>query len=47
MDVPDEYLRGSLRLTLGRDNTDADIDALLEILPPAVARIRGLAPARA
>jgi cysteine desulfurase len=47
MGVPEEYLRGSLRLTLGRDNTDADIDALLEILPPAVARIRGLAPARA
>jgi cysteine desulfurase len=47
MGVQDEYLRGSLRLTLGRDNTDADIDGLLEILPPAVARIRGLAPARA
>ena len=47
MGVPEEYLRGSLRLTLGRDNTDADIDALLAVLPPAVARIRGLAPARA
>jgi cysteine desulfurase len=43
--VPERYLRGSLRLTLGHENTMADIDRLLEVLPPAVARIRGLQPA--
>lgn len=43
--VPERYLRGSLRLTLGHENTMADIDRLLEMLPPAVARIRALQPA--
>jgi cysteine desulfurase len=45
MGVPESYLRGSLRLTLGTGNTMADVDQLLDVLPAAVARIRGLAPA--
>ena len=45
MGVPEEYLRGSLRLTLGVDNTIDDVDYLLEVLPPAAERIRGLQPA--
>ena len=45
MGVPERYLRGSLRITLGTDNTPADIDRLLEVLPPAVERIRALQPA--
>jgi cysteine desulfurase len=44
MGVPERYLRGSLRLTLGHENTMDDIDYLLEVLPPAVAKIRALAP---
>ena len=44
LEVRDAYLRGSLRLTLGTGNTMADIERLLDVLPPAVARIRGLAP---
>jgi cysteine desulfurase len=32
--------RGSLRITLGRFNTDAEIDRLLEVLPAAVADLR-------
>ncbi len=35
-----ELAQGSLRLTLGRDTTGADIDALLAALPPIVARLR-------
>jgi cysteine desulfurase len=46
MDVPERYLRGSLRLTLGTDNTMPDIDRLLAVLPPAIEKIRALAPAR-
>ncbi|HYM15884.1 MAG TPA: aminotransferase class V-fold PLP-dependent enzyme, partial [Dehalococcoidia bacterium] len=42
MGVPERYLRGSLRLTLGHENTMEEIDYLLEVLPSAVARIRGL-----
>lgn len=44
MGVPDELARGSLRFTLGRMNTDADVDRLLEVLPPVVARLRALSP---
>jgi cysteine desulfurase len=46
MGVGEEYLRGSLRLTLGVENTMGDVERVLEVLPPAVARIRGLGPAR-
>ena len=34
--------QGSLRLTLGTDTTDADIDAVLERLPPIVADLRSM-----
>ena len=44
MGVPEAYLRGSLRLTLGKENTMGDVDRLLDVLPAAVARIRALAP---
>ncbi|MEX0749236.1 MAG: cysteine desulfurase family protein [Dehalococcoidia bacterium] len=45
MGVPERYQRGSLRITLGKGNTMADVDRLLEVLPPAVGKIRALAPA--
>lgn len=34
--------QGSLRLTLGRETTEADVDALLEALPPIVQRLRSI-----
>jgi cysteine desulfurase len=34
--------RGSLRITLGRFNTDVEVDRLLEVLPQAVATLRPL-----
>ena len=37
--APNEAL-GALRLTLGRANTDADIDTVLEKLPAIVERVR-------
>src|SRR5438876_455540 len=40
-----ELAQGSLRLTLGRGTTDADIDALLDVLPAIVARLRAAARA--
>ena len=45
MGVPERYLRGSLRLTLGYENTLEDVDYLLDVLPEAVRKIRALAPA--
>ncbi len=46
MGVPERYQRGSVRLTLGTDNTMADVEYLLEVLPPAVAKIRALGSGR-
>ncbi|MER3399751.1 MAG: cysteine desulfurase NifS [Thermoflexus sp.] len=40
MGLPHEWAVGSLRLTLGKANTGEDVDAVLEILPRAVARLR-------
>lgn len=34
---------GSLRVTLGKDTTPADIEAFLKVLPEVVERVRGLA----
>lgn len=40
MGVDADLARGSLRLSLGHTTTDADIDLALEVIPPAVARLR-------
>ncbi len=36
--------QGSLIFTLGKDNTEADVDYLLEKLPPIVQRLREMSP---
>jgi len=37
-----DLAQGSLRLTIGRDTTVAQVDALLQALPPIVARLRAV-----
>ena len=44
MGVPADIARSSLRITLGHENTMADIETLLEKLPVAVQKLRALAP---
>jgi cysteine desulfurase len=44
---PPEIARGSLRLTLGRENTAAEVDRVLAELPPAIAALRAMSPAYA
>ncbi len=44
MGVPHSLARGSLRITLGKDNTMEDVDRILEVVPAAVQRLRALAP---
>jgi cysteine desulfurase len=39
-----EEARSSLRFSLGRHTTDADIDFALEIVPAAVEQLRELSP---
>ncbi len=42
--LPHEVAHGSLRLSLGRDNNDADVDYILEKLPTIVERLRAMSP---
>ena len=44
MGVRRDLAFGSLRLSLGRDSTSADVDLALEVVPPAVARLRRFTP---
>ena len=44
MGVPPEEAFGSLRLSLGRENTEEDVDYVLEVLPPIVERLRAISP---
>jgi cysteine desulfurase len=37
---PEEEARGSLRLTLGRPTTDAEVEQAAEIIPQTIARVR-------
>lgn len=47
MGVDRRRAMGSLRLSLGRDTTDADIDRALEVIPAAVSQLRGARPVAA
>ncbi|MBN2801645.1 MAG: cysteine desulfurase NifS [Deltaproteobacteria bacterium] len=44
MGIPFTYAHGSLRFSLGRFNTDEDVDAIIEALPKIVDRLRELSP---
>ncbi|MCR4419367.1 MAG: cysteine desulfurase NifS [Clostridia bacterium] len=46
MGLPPEIAQGSLRLTLGRDNQETDVEYVLKILPPIVERLRAMSPLR-
>ena len=39
-----QALHGSVRFSLSRYNTDADIDTVLEVLPPIIRHLRDLSP---
>jgi cysteine desulfurase len=41
---PPEIAHGSLRVSLGRFTTEADIDYFLEVFPPIVERLRAMSP---
>ena len=44
MNVPPATAQGSLRFSLGRGNTDQDVDYVLETLPEIVGRLRQISP---
>ena len=45
-DVDEDRARGAIRFSLGRNNTQEDIDRLLEVLPTAAENLRALNPTR-
>lgn len=44
MGIPQEEAHGSLRVTLGKGNTEEEIDKFLEILPPIIKKLRKMSP---
>jgi cysteine desulfurase len=42
--VDDEFARGSIRFSFGKDNTEADVDYAVDVLARAVERLRALSP---
>ncbi|MBT9140203.1 MAG: Cysteine desulfurase IscS [Dehalococcoidia bacterium] len=44
MGLDHQLAHGSLRMTLGADNTEEEIDYVLEVMPEIVARLRSMSP---
>ena len=44
MGVPHEKAHGSVRLSISHENTEEDIDYILETLPPIIQRLRDMSP---
>lgn len=44
MGVDAADIQGSIRFSLGRDNTKEDMDYVLEVLPPIIKRLRDMSP---
>jgi len=46
MHLPDQRIRGALRFSFGRFNTDADVDAAVTSVTAAIGKLRAMSPAR-
>jgi cysteine desulfurase len=44
MGLSHELAQSSVLFTLGIDNTDSDVDYVLEVMPPIVERLRQMSP---
>jgi cysteine desulfurase len=44
MKIPFTAVHGSVRFSLGRYNTDEDVDRILDVFPKVVANLRRLSP---
>ena len=42
--LPHEIAHGSLRITFSEDNTEEDVDYILEKLPVIVSELRAMSP---
>ena len=44
MGVPKEVTHGAIRMTLGKNNTEEDVNKVLKILPKVIAKYRAMSP---
>jgi cysteine desulfurase len=44
MGVPYTAIHGSIRFSLSRYNTEAEIDKVIELVPPIIKELRSLSP---
>jgi cysteine desulfurase len=44
MGLSHEVAHGSLRISLGKDNTEEEIDYCLDVLPEIIERLRSMSP---
>mgnify|MGYP001605875642 CR=1 FL=1 len=44
MGIPFTAIHGSIRFSLSRYTSDADIDKVIEVMPPIIAELRSLSP---
>ena len=42
--LPHEIAHGSLRLSVGEDTTEAEVDYVIETIPPIIERLRMMSP---
>lgn len=47
MGIPSEVTHGSVRMTLGLENTQEDVDYVIATLPPIIDRLRAMSPLHA
>ena len=44
MGIPPELAQGSVVMSLGRENTEEEVDYVLDVLPRVVAKLREMSP---
>lgn len=44
MNIPPEICQSAVRFSLGRENTEEDVDHVLSVIPEAVSRLRAMSP---
>ena len=42
--LPHDVAHGSLRLSIGEETTDADVDHIIRVVPEVIERLRAMSP---